>query len=256
MKAAVTMPLALWLGLAAALPGQPAFDVATVKSVYTAEVSLNPGAPPAPPPPPGLRPTPTGLTIENATLKYCLTWAYGVRDWQVTGPAWVNGNRYDITAKTEKPVDVAQLKGMLQTLLTERFRLTLRRDTRETRVLALVVAPGGSKLVPSEPGTPVKRQFTALPHAGFRVVAQNSTLEVVVQLLSFPFWDPVVDRTGLTGGFDFTFERAPRDPENPDGWLGDIGAALQRSMGLKLEPRKEPVETISVERGNPVPEEI
>ena len=246
----------LLLSLAAALCAQPAFDAASVKGVSAPQTSLNPDAPPAPPPPPGLKLSPKGLTIENATLRYCLTWAYGVRNWQVTGPGWIDRNLYGIAARTENPVETAQLKIMLQSLLAERFHLKLRRETRETRVLALVVPPGGSKLVPSAAGTPSKRQFDPLSNAGIRVVATNSPLDLAVQLLTLPLWDPVVDRTGLTGTYDFTFERPPRDPENPDGWLGDIGAALQRNMGLKLEPRKEPVEIIAVEQGNPIPDEI
>jgi len=264
MKSAAVTPLALWLGLAVALSGQPpqgapalAFEVASVKMVATDRPAalLNPDAPPPPPAPYFLRPTPTGLTIENATLKYCLAWAYNVREWQIAGPGWIERNRYEIAAKAAGPVDTAQLRAMLQTLLTDRFRLTLRRETKEARVLALVVGPGGIKLTPSKPGSREFRRPAPGPEGGLHWEAGNSTTDALVPLLSMPFWDPVVDRTGLTERFDFTFDLPRPDSEHPSEWLGLIQAALERQLGLRLEPRKEPVETIAIERGSPAPDE-
>src|SRR5580658_6299555 len=142
------------IGLGGALRSQttspPAFEVAAIRK-NTVEAPQRQGTEdgPPPPPPPVLRPSPGGLTIENATLKYCLVWAYGVRNSQVSGPSWINEAHYDIYAKAGAPSEIGQLKEMLQTLLTVRFRLGLQRDTKERPVLGIVTARSGSKLVPS-----------------------------------------------------------------------------------------------------------
>lgn len=80
----------------------------------------------------------------------------------------------------------------------------------------------------------------------------NTGVAYLEQILSLPVWDPVVNLTGLTGGFDFTFERPPYRGQ-PDDILADVNAALQRQLGLRLEPRKAPLEMIVIERGDPNP---
>jgi len=245
-------------GMASLLRGQtsppPAFEVAVVRkntSVSPPGVGLG-DAPPPPPPPPVLRPSPAGLTIENASLKYCLVWAYGVRNSQVSGPSWIDDLRYDINAKTGAPTEIGELKKMLQTLLTARFRLTLRRETKERPVLAIVIVRGGSKLTPATPGSATSRHMTTLPGGSMRIEAKNSSIDFLEQLISLPIWDPVVNLTGLTGGFDFTFER-PLFRGHPDEIQADLDAALQRQLGLKLEPRKTPLESFLIESGDPNP---
>ena len=242
--------------LLAGVLGAQSFDVASVRknTSYLPSPPGGPEAPPPPPPPPVLRPTPTGITIENATLKYCLQWAYDVRPSQVSGPGWLSQNRYDIYAKTGEPVPPEKLKLMLQALLTERFKLVLHRDTKQAPVLALVAMPGGSKLEPSKPGTASSRKIGSLPGGATRVVAENTGVDFLEQFLGLPIWDPVVNQTGLTGGFDFTFERPPMRAPDVDTMLANLVEAMKRQLGLKLEPRKAPMETIAIERGeqNPV----
>src|SRR5664279_6215744 len=75
-----------------------------------------------------------------------LTNAYGVKNYQVTGPGWLDTERYDITAKVPKGATKDDLKLMLQGLLAERFKLTLHHETKELPMYALVVGKGGPKL--------------------------------------------------------------------------------------------------------------
>jgi uncharacterized protein (TIGR03435 family) len=192
------------------------------------------------------------VTIEHATLHYCLVWAYSVRNSQVEGPQWIHDAYYDIYAKTGAPVQIPQVKKMLQTLLTVRFRLVLRRDTRERPVLGIAIAKGGSKLVAAEPGAAESRKVTSLGGGVVRVEAKNTGLDFLEQFLSLPVGDPVVNLTGLSGGFDFTFERPPFRGM-PDDIEAEVNAALQKQLGLRLEARKAPSETIVVESGNPEP---
>lgn len=240
--------------LVAAQP--PAFEVATVKINNTPQMVMPQGdatAPPPPPPAPRLDPSPTGIIIGNAPLHYCLTWAYGVKYWQVSGPDWINTTRYDIQAKTSAPVETGQLRAMVAALLTERLHLVVRRETKEAKVSALVQVSGASKLTPSAPGTPFSRQVTRLPSGTLRFVFKNAQLSVLEAPLSLPFWPPVLDMSGLKGGFDFTYEQP--SPASLEDWPAEIGAALKTQLGLRLEPRKAPVDTIVIERGDKTPVE-
>ena len=234
-----------------------AFEVAAVRR-NASPVPMppaNPNTPPVPQPPPVLQPSPTGLTIENATLSYCLAWAYRVRSSQISGPGWIGENRYDIHARAAGPVEVEQLQAMLRSLLTVRFRLTVRRETRETRVLVLGKAPGGSKLAPSKPGTESSRAVARGSGGAAVLTARNTALDFLGQFLQLPIWDPIVNQTGLSGGFDFTFDRPAREGGDPDRWLADLTAALQSQLGLRLGTAKAPMESVVIERGDPNPTE-
>jgi uncharacterized protein (TIGR03435 family) len=147
-----------------------------------------------------------------------------------------------------------QALRMLQTLLADRFNLTVHRETREQPIYALVIAKGGPKLHESseEALVPViqKRANGGFVNRG----APMSTLTVV---LSQQVGRTVVDKTGLKGRYDFSLEyerrRAgrgdPDDPEpapSPDG-LPSVYTALQEQLRLKLESQKGPVEFIVVD---------
>ena len=79
-------------------------------------------------------------------LKTLLTYAYGVKPYQITGPDWMSAARFDIVAKMPEGSTKKDAPKMLQTLLEERFKLTMHRTRAEHPVLALVVGKGGPKL--------------------------------------------------------------------------------------------------------------
>jgi uncharacterized protein (TIGR03435 family) len=250
------MRLALLLSCALAVYAQTrSFEVATVRRIVevAATPSASTGGPPPPPPPPAIRPNPTGLTIEGASLQYCLSWAHGLRPWQIAGPDWIRNNRYSIMARAGGPVNPEQLKPMLAGLLEERFRLVIRREQKDSRVLALVVAPGGHKLKLADPSRPAERQISGVPGGGLKLIAQNTPIDTLEQILSLALWPPVVNRTGLTGNFDFTYERPPQDPANREGWLSDIQASVRKQLGLALVGQRAPVDTLTVAGGDQNP---
>src|SRR5260370_32828399 len=72
--------------------------------------------------------TPGSITMRNASMKSCIQWAYDVKSFQVTGPGWLETERYDVAAKAADPAPEAQLRLMLQTLLADRFKVTLHRE--------------------------------------------------------------------------------------------------------------------------------
>jgi uncharacterized protein (TIGR03435 family) len=85
----------------------------------------------------------------NVSLKDVLARAYGVASYQISGPAWLDSERYDITAKVPDGVPTDQIPAMLQTLLVDRFKMTVHKESKEEPIYALVVGKGGPKLTKS-----------------------------------------------------------------------------------------------------------
>src|SRR5205814_1780780 len=74
---------------------------------------------------------PGTLTMHNVSLRSALQWAYRMKEYQVTGPAWIGDERYDISAKAADPVGDEQLRAMLQNLLTDRFKVALHHEKKD-----------------------------------------------------------------------------------------------------------------------------
>lgn len=91
-------------------------------------------------------PDPGQITYSNVTLKNVLMNAYAVKGYQVSGPKWLESERFDIVAKIAPGATKEQFQKMLQNLLIERFKLALHRETKELPMYALVVGKGGPKL--------------------------------------------------------------------------------------------------------------
>jgi uncharacterized protein (TIGR03435 family) len=110
---------------------------------------------------------------KNATLKKMMATAYQVPVFQISGgPKWVDSDRFDIEARAADPkTGYIQLRLMMQSLLEDRFRLKLHRETRESSVYLLVTTRGRPKMTPSADQTtpdatgPPRRQQTG-PRAG------------------------------------------------------------------------------------------
>lgn len=90
--------------------------------------------------------TPASLTMQNVRLRTAMAWAYRVQGAQISGPTWLESERYDIFAKAASAVGEEQIRLMLQKLLADRFKLTFHRNTREISAYVLVVAKGGLKV--------------------------------------------------------------------------------------------------------------
>jgi bla regulator protein blaR1 len=168
------------------------------------------------------------------------------------GPAWINTERYGIDAKAESDASVGVMRGpMLQTLLENRFKLRLRRETREIPVYDLMVAKGGLKLPRSGiQSCPAERRpscFDVLSD-GRHMEIRNMSIEQFENSVLAIFMDrPVINKTGLTGLFDIHFQFTPDDTaENPEG-LPSIYTAVQEQLGLKLEPARGPGEFLVID---------
>src|SRR5207253_2160519 len=93
---------------------------------------------------------PGGRFIATATLRALIGFAYDLRPNGLSGgPSWIDSIAYHIEAKADgtiQPPVLPKIQGMLQSLLTDRFKLAIHRESREEPVYELLVAKGGSKL--------------------------------------------------------------------------------------------------------------
>jgi len=102
---------------------------------------------------PGSR-DPGMLTYSNVTLKEMLVEAYDLKPYQVEVPDWADNLGYDVVAKMAQGTTMEQMRRMLQTLLAERFKVAIHRETKQLPVYALTVAKGGPKMKVVEPPDP------------------------------------------------------------------------------------------------------
>jgi uncharacterized protein (TIGR03435 family) len=228
----------------------PKFEVATIK--------------PSRPDTPGRAFTVQGRTFStrNTTLSNLMTFAYGLHARQIAGaPEWFERDAYDVTGQPDADGQPSELqwRKMLQKMIADRFKLAFHREQRELSVYAIVVDKNGTKMTRNDTDP------NGLPGLFFRglgvLPARNATMTDFAGLLQTAVLDrPVVDRTGLSGRFDFTLTWTP--DETQFGGLGikvppptdsatappGLFTAVQEQLGLRLESTKAPVDVLVVDR--------
>jgi bla regulator protein blaR1 len=196
------------------------------------------------------------LNTFSTTLRMLITYAYNVKDFQVSGgPGWANSETFDIVAKGDGNSTPPQLRLMLQTLLKDRFKLALRHESKDAPIYELVVAKGGSKI---QEDTLSDRQRIGMTGAG-KVVAQRASMAMFAELLGRLSGRPVVDKTGLPSTYTFKLDWTPEVGEEglpgparpdvvpPDSNGPSLFTALQEQLGLRLQSAKGPVESLVIE---------
>ena len=142
----------------------------------------------------GCQTTPGLVRCTNVTLKRCIVGAYVVgADRVLSGPDWIDTDHFQITARASEPIGDKGLMAMLQTLLAERFKLVLHRESRLGETMVLEVAKKGPKLQPASAGK------SSYNNAHEHLDATSITMADFAEILSRNLKLPVVDRTGLTG---------------------------------------------------------
>ena len=227
----------------------PGFDVATIK--------------PTRPETPGRLYAFRGrqLTTINTTASNLIGFAYGLHPRQiVNGPEWIEKDAYDVTGTpdVDGTPNQRQMRTMIQKLLTDRFKLTFHRDKQELPAYALTVGRNGPKLTKSagDPNGLPSRLFRA---PGLRPAQNASMTEFASVMQSAGLDRPVVDRTGITGRYDFTLNWTPDDsqfrslgarvppaPENTT--VPGLFTAIEEQLGLRLESTRAPVEVLVIDR--------
>jgi uncharacterized protein (TIGR03435 family) len=190
------------------------------------------------------------IRMTNVTLPAAIVWAYEISAPQISGPAWIESERYDIVAKTAAG---APEPAMMRALLAERFKLTAHTGTKEFSIYALVVAKNGPKLKKAEPGEDDVNSKRG------HLTARKVSMARLADFLARPragLGRPVVDKTGLEGAFDFTLDWTPdSDAQASETAPLSIFVALQEQLGLKLEAQKGPVEVLIVDHVEKIPSE-
>ncbi len=190
------------------------------------------------------------ITGTNLTMRTLIQQAYGVLPFQLAGgPAWLDKDRYDIEAKTGRleNLNQSQLRPLLQNLLADRFRLRVHREAREMIAYALVVDKSGLKIktnndsISSNLSTQNVRQASGKA----RVMATAASMGQLAFTLEKLLGRIVVDNTGLSGGYDFNLEWELDQSADNSG--PSLFTALREQLGLRVESRKEPVETIVID---------
>jgi uncharacterized protein (TIGR03435 family) len=199
----------------------------------------------------------------NSPLKDMISFAYDIpTDHIFGGPKWIESDLFTIEARpsTGTPLPNAGanlLKLMLRSLMEERFRLTLHRETRIEPIYELVLAKAGPKLKGST-GPDVNGRQGMFGRPGYWV-ATNQSIGALAGTLSRQLGRTVSDKTGLTGNYDFTLTYSPElaqpvsgapraeTPPTVDPGLPSIFTALQEQLGLKLESTKGSVDVLVID---------
>ena len=232
-------------------PKFDAFDVATVKPVDSDAKS-------------GRYITMQGtnrFVEKDYTLKLLIAAAYDLNPRTISGgPAWISSDHYDILAVTPgeiRPSHDEQM-SMLRSLLAERFRLTFHREPKVFSIYQLELAKSGPKLKEStaHPDDPVVVGPGVVYPQRIVLPGRNATMGNFVSLLQRAILDrPVVDKTGLSGRYDFDLEWAPDEtqfggdvpPATAAATSPPLFEAIQQELGLKLEATKGPVDALVVD---------
>jgi uncharacterized protein (TIGR03435 family) len=136
-------------------------------------------------------------------LRKLIAQAYRVKDFQLSGPDWLNSEIYDIVATMPPTTSTDQVLSMMQNLLADRFQLALHRETREVPMYALAVGKGGLKIKGGEFG------HSSTSGSPGHLTAQKKHMAKLADSLASQLGSPVTDMTGMKGFFDFTLEWTP-----------------------------------------------
>jgi uncharacterized protein (TIGR03435 family) len=199
---------------------------------------------------------------KDYTLKLLIAAAYDLNPRTISGgPAWIETDHYDILAVTPGDIrpDHDEQMTMLRSLLADRFKLTFHREPKVFSIYQLELAKSGPKLKEStaHPDDPVVVGPGVVYPQRIVLPGRNATMGNLVSLLQRAILDrPVVDKTGLSGRYDFDLEWAPDEtqfggdipPATAAATSPPLFEAIQQELGLKLEATKGPVDALVVDR--------
>jgi uncharacterized protein (TIGR03435 family) len=217
------------------------------------------------------------LVAGNSPVTMLIQRAYSLLGFQVLGgPSWINTDGYDIDAKPDSATDQERMWLMLQTLLADRFKLAMHRETKEMAVYDLYAVKSGMKLQPPqstacaevmawpEPGKPRPAPpcgpGMAAAGSGIAMEGISVSMPAFAKMLTRLIGREVVDKTGFTGRFSLHLEFAMDDalaglpnPTGPtvsapaDATKPTLFTAIQEQLGLKLEASKGPVDVFVID---------
>jgi uncharacterized protein (TIGR03435 family) len=217
------------------------------------------------------------FTSTNGTLRELIRVAYGAREMELAkGQEWIESERFDIMAKARAQLKPGRVPDELKQLLAERFGLKVHSETREVPIYALMVARTDGKLgaalqpltvdrcaaliaetmersrkgQPPLPPVPGQRIQCGMHFNPGIIQGASISLGPLANRLSPLVGRQVIDRTGLTGVFDFDLKWAA--DAAPDSVGPSIFTALQEQLGLKLESARGPIDVLVIDQVLPL----
>jgi uncharacterized protein (TIGR03435 family) len=250
MKPAISLLMTALTGYGQSGVEPPKYEVASIKpnsdSDFRFAFRIEPGG---------------RLAATGITLKRLMMTAYNVQDFRIIGgPDWMVSRRWDVQAKPDRVVSPDQIRPMLRALLENRFQLRSHSEKRQLPVYELSIDRKGSK---------VQRVKDSETKADVRVGAGSiqltkATAATFASQLSYALGRPVIDKTSLSGEFDFALEWTPEPGEDGGPTTADLrpGAsdqpaassdgpsiftAIPQQLGLRLKSARGPVEVIVID---------
>jgi uncharacterized protein (TIGR03435 family) len=174
--------------------------------------------------------------------------AYHLEEYQLERkPDWLDSENFALEAKAASPVDESQLRLMLQTLLSQRFKLVVHHETRDIPAYALTLGKNGTKLHEWKEGDPIPPRVPSRGNAEDSISAlTHQTIESFVRVLNLPGFNeryglhrPILDETGLQGAYLFNYWWSSDEDFKTD--------VIEEQLGLKLESRKAPVDVLVID---------
>jgi uncharacterized protein (TIGR03435 family) len=234
--------------------GRPHFDLASIKPSQERGMMY-------------VRALPGGRLLVNAPARLMLMNAYAIQFSQFVGaPDWLSSETWSVDARAEGNPTREELMLMLQSLLEERFHLSVHHESREMPVYALTVARNGPKLpapregacatpVPGQPepaAPPCGRVRISMSREGTVMEGGKAAVSELARVLAIPLGRPIVDRTALTGAYDirlqFTDDASGDTSPNADATTSGIFTAIQEQLGLKLTSARASVDVLVIDR--------
>jgi uncharacterized protein (TIGR03435 family) len=232
----------------------------------------------------GLAPHPGGYMTANGPLSFLIETAYGVKRTQIVGgPAWMDSEQYQIAARADSNLSEKQMGLALQVLLENRFKMKIRRESKDVKIYALTIGKNGIRQQSISTGTcslsdpnqpppaPSLNQRLCPPtgvvrltnYKGFAWLQGKAvSTRQLVERLSYFLDRPIVDNTGYEGALDVDLQfatdygvRFPGSPMTsfaspPDESRPSVFAALQEQLGLRLESAKGTVDLLVIDQVN------
>jgi uncharacterized protein (TIGR03435 family) len=206
----------------------------------------------------GIVPLPGGIGYNaTATVKVILSVMYQIPLRQIVGgPDWLSNEKFDVRARTDRPSDTDDLHVMFQNALADRFGLKLHIETRIGPVYVLTIARSGLKMKPVDAGK--DRNMPITDGRNNEAIGNRVHMDYLCYWLGQRLQNderPVVNKTGLTGTYDFKLSFRPELPpdalaneQSPElEGLPTIFDAVKDQLGLQLIPQQGPVQTLVID---------
>jgi uncharacterized protein (TIGR03435 family) len=191
------------------------------------------------------------ITIENFRLSDLITYAYDVKDYELfSQPRWADIDRYNISAKAPDgtPLNREAARPLMRALLADRFHLRAHTEKREMPVYMLIVAKGGPKFRASPPGAQKLLTLQSKGKGSTMTVSCGDMAQLAGEFSKGNNVDrPVIDKTGLTGTYDYKLEWGDDTAVDADARTVSVFTAFQEQLGLRLRPIRAPVQVLIID---------